>query len=73
MLLTIQRRTVVGGGFARRGATGAAPAQASDDVVLGLGLGRKATVIRRNSAPAELPKTERAEFAHPVLNLPGGF
>lgn len=29
--------------------------------------------LRRISAPAELPRRERCEFAHPVLNLPGGF
>jgi hypothetical protein len=29
--------------------------------------------VRRRSAPAELQRRERAEFAHPVLALPGGF
>jgi hypothetical protein len=29
--------------------------------------------LRRRSAPAELPKRARREFAHPVLNLPGAF
>lgn len=28
---------------------------------------------RRHSAPAELPRRVRSGFAHPVLNLPGGF
>jgi len=29
--------------------------------------------VRRRSAPAELQHRDRAEFAHPVLALPGGF
>jgi hypothetical protein len=29
--------------------------------------------VRRRSAPAELQRRERREFAHPVLALPGGF
>lgn len=30
-------------------------------------------VIRRRSAPAELPVRARSQFKHPVLDLPGGF
>lgn len=30
-------------------------------------------VVRRRSAPAELPARARAQFKHPVLDLPGGF
>jgi hypothetical protein len=30
-------------------------------------------VIRRRSAPAELPIRARSQFKHPVLDLPGGF
>lgn len=30
-------------------------------------------VIRRRSAPAELPARARSQFRHPVLDLPGGF
>jgi hypothetical protein len=30
-------------------------------------------VIRRRSAPAELPLRARSQFKHPVLDLPGGF
>jgi len=28
---------------------------------------------RRRSSPAELPKTKRLGFEHPVLSIPGGF
>jgi len=28
---------------------------------------------RRRSSPAELPKTQRLGFEHPVLSIPGGF
>jgi hypothetical protein len=30
-------------------------------------------VVRRRSAPAELPVRARSQFKHPVLDLPGGF
>lgn len=30
-------------------------------------------VVRRRSAPAELPVRPRSQFKHPVLDLPGGF
>ena len=30
-------------------------------------------VVRRRSAPAELPIRARSQFKHPVLDLPGGF